>query len=139
MFASNVQDNNHGSAAAVTIAAASAPMAPGNLIPMQPPVMAHTLEVTAPGQVVRNQVAPSVVQPPLAAVMTPGAATGSFGNSSTEYSTDPRYGRKRSTATPADSRASGLGAELDARSRSQNSSDDTLTFSPDAPVPEARR
>ena len=108
--------NNHGSAAAVSPAAALPPMAAGSLnLAQLPPVVDG------------NQAAPSFMQPPPAAVMEPAAATESLGNKGIEYQTRPRH-----TAMSADSRASELGAET--RSRSQHSSEDTLTFSPDVPV-----
>ena len=120
MFVQNVPANNHGSAAAVSPAAALPPMAAGSLnLAQLPPVVDG------------NQAAPSFMQPPPAAVMKPAAATESLGTMGTEYP-PPNHGRPRRTTMSADSRVSDLGAEnRDARSRSPFSSEDTLVFSPE--------
>ena len=87
MFASTSQFvlvNSHGCAAAATTAAALPPSAAGNLTPAQS-MTAYKLEVNAPGLIAGNQVAPSTMQPPSAASMTPGAAAENLGNMGTEY------------------------------------------------------
>ena len=64
---------NHGSAAAVTTAAAPMPSPSGNPNPTHLS-MAHTLEVTVPEQAAGNRNAQSRMQPPPAAAMIRAAA-----------------------------------------------------------------
>ena len=101
--------NNHGSAAGPSVQAALPPMAAG--------------------------IVPSTSQAPLATAMPPGTATGSLGNTGLEYGiaqSHPNHGLPTTRSTlSAGSRGSQLGTEI--RSRSRESSDDTLTFSPDLP------
>ena len=118
--------------------AAQPPPAAGNLTIMQL-LTAYTLEVNAPESIAGNRGVPSIVQPPSAAGMMPGTATESLGNTAVEYNIAPRqpnHGRRRPSSAH-----SALGSEIrdEDRSRSPRSSEDTLTFSPDAPAPEARR
>ena len=110
MFATNVQANNHGSAAGPSVTAAPAP------------------SVTVTEKVAGNR-----------------SALESLGNNGMGYTTAPmtnNYGRPRRTAMSADSRysaGSALGEETrEARSRSRESSDDTLVFSPNLVAPAAR-
>ena len=115
-FDGNVSVNTHGSAAGTTIPAALPPPAAGHSLSVQP-VIGQALVAAAPFLVAGNRI-----------------ATESLGNTG-EYQPmppSPNHGRPRRTNPSVDS---ALGAELrDPRSRSRESSDDTLIYSPEVPA-----